>query len=332
MREAVRSEAELIEIYLRPLAGAEGLGLSDDAALIAADGHHDLVVTTDPVRTGVHFFADDAPGDIAWKALAVNVSDLIAKGAEPFAYTMALAFPSPPEHDWMAAFSAGLGRAQAAFGCRLIGGDTDHGGGPFSVSITAFGLVPRGEMVRRLTARAGDRVFVVGTIGDAALGLILRRDALAFGADLAGEKRAALIGRYLRPEPDVRVATVVRLAASAALDVSDGLVQDAAKLAGGAGCGLDIAYDDIPLSAAGRDITERFIAARTTIISGGDDYRVLMAVPPERVDLLRGLAAEAGITASELGVLAEGSGVRIRDRNGHAIAAGPGGYDHFRRS
>jgi thiamine-monophosphate kinase len=201
----ITSETELIETYLAPLAaGAPGaFDLKDDAALIEMEAGFDLVVSTDPVIAGVHFFADDEPQNIAWKALAVNVSDLAAKGAEPIAYTMALAFPEAPRRDWMAAFSAGLREAQTAFGCTLIGGDTDRTSGPLSIGVTAFGKVPRGLMVRRGSALIGDRVFVTGTIGDSALGLQLRKSPEAFGASLSQSDSEFLVSRYLRPQPRV---------------------------------------------------------------------------------------------------------------------------------
>ena len=171
MTGKVANETELIQTYLAPLAaGFPGaLGLADDCALIASDAAHDLVVTTDPIIAGVHFFASDRADDIAWKALAVNVSDLIAKGAAPLAYTMAIAFPQAPDRSWMAAFADGLKAAQLAFGCQLIGGDTDRTPGPLSISITVFGQVPCGQMIKRSSARQGDHVFVTGTLGDSAL-------------------------------------------------------------------------------------------------------------------------------------------------------------------
>ncbi len=153
----------------------------------------DLIVTTDAVAAGVHFFPDDAAGDIAWKALAVNVSDLVSKGATPAAYVMALAFPEQPEPEWLRAFSHGLAEAQAAFGIKLAGGDTDRRPGPLAITITAFGYVPAGRMVRRATAGPGDAMFVSGTIGDSALGLQLRRDAelaARWGLDQAAAQRA----------------------------------------------------------------------------------------------------------------------------------------------
>ena len=196
----------MIQTYFAPLAaGLPGAhGLLDDCASLPPRAGEDLIVTTDAIAAGVHFFPDDAAGDIAWKALAVNVSDLAAKGATPAAYVMALAFPEQPEPEWLRAFSHGLAEAQAAFGIKLAGGDTDRRPGPLAITITAFGYVPAGRMVRRATAGPGDSIFVSGTIGDSALGLQLRRDAelaARWGLDQAAAQ--ALIARYLRPEPRV---------------------------------------------------------------------------------------------------------------------------------
>src|SRR6476620_6391259 len=180
--EPLQGEEAIIRL-LAPLAqGAPGaLGLEDDCALLAPAPGSELVLKTDPVAEGVHFLADDAPEDIAWKALAVNVSDLAAKAARPLGYLMALSFPEPPGVAWLARFAAGLQAAQSAFGCHLLGGDTDRRPGPLTITITIVGEVETGRMVRRATARPGDALFVSGTLGDAALGLLLRKDQALAG-------------------------------------------------------------------------------------------------------------------------------------------------------
>jgi thiamine-monophosphate kinase len=169
---------EAIVRVLAPLAqGFPGaFGLQDDCALIAPAPGTELVLKVDPVAEGVHFLTDDTPEDVAWKALAVNVSDLAAKAARPLGYLMALSFPEAPATAWLTRFAAGLAQAQARFGCHLIGGDTDRRPGPLTMSVTMIGSIPQGRMVRRATAHAGDTLFVSGTIGDASLGLALLRD------------------------------------------------------------------------------------------------------------------------------------------------------------
>lgn len=331
MQDRISDETELIQAYLAPLAAAGALGLADDAALISVEPDSDLVVSTDPIRAGVHFFPDDEPHDIAWKALAVNVSDLIAKGAVPIGYTMALALPEAPLKSWMAAFSAGLGSAQAAFGCQLLGGDCDRADGPLSIAITAFGSVPRGCFVQRTTARVGDNVFVTGTIGDAALGLKLRQRPDVFGAALPPDHAHALVQRYLRPAPNLKAIDIVRQFATAALDVSDGLIQDAARLARGAKSALVIPAAAVPLSSAALSVVEIHPAAIQTVVSGGDDFEVLFAVAPETVPAMLAAASACYLPVHLLGVLEHGDGVALSDASGRPLALKTTGYDHFRR-
>src|SRR5215470_15707593 len=228
------SEEALIRL-LAPLAiGAPGaFGLADDCALLAVEGGVQLVLKTDPVAEGVHFFGDDAPEDIGWKALAVNASDLAAKAARPLGYLMALSFPEAPRAAWLKGFAAGLEAAQTAFGCHLLGGDTDRRPGPLTITITILGTVAARGMVRRGTAKPGDVLFVSGTLGDAALGLALRKDGtLAPRWGLAPDAVKHLIHRFLRPQPRLALAGALRAHASAAMDVSDGLAKDLARMCG----------------------------------------------------------------------------------------------------
>ena len=330
MHDRISDETELIQAYLAPLAAAGALGLADDAALVSVEPDSELVVSTDPIRAGVHFFPDDDPRDIAWKALAVNVSDLIAKGAVPIGYTMALALPEAPLKSWMKAFSAGLGAAQAAFGCELFGGDCDRADGPLSIAITAFGSVPRGRFVQRTTARAGDHVFITGTIGDAALGLKLRQRGDVYGAAVSPGHADALIQRYLRPAPNLKAIDIVRRFATAALDVSDWLIQDAARLARGAKSALVIPAAAVPLSAAALSVVESHPAAIQTVVSGGDDFEVLFAVAPETVPGMRAAAHACSLPVHLLGILAPGDGVILTGASGQPMALETTGYDHFR--
>jgi thiamine-monophosphate kinase len=327
----ITSETELIATYLAPLtAGLAGArGLRDDAATLSIPADMEVVVTTDPVREGVHFFSQDKAADIAWKALSVNVSDLAAKGATPFAYTMALGFPEAPCHDWMSGFASGLADAQLAFGCHLAGGDTDRVAGPLSIAITAFGLQPKGSFVPRHGAEVGDHVFVSGTIGDAALGLALHQDGAGFGqAELDTAAVAELIDRYLRPKARAGLAAVIRDHARAALDVSDGLVRDLGRLIG-AHCALDISTADIPLSAAAQAVTER-PDVWPTLLTGGGDYEILAAVAPEKRAAFTARAAAAGIAVSELGRLRNGAGeLAITHPGGAPLAFERTGFDHF---
>lgn len=328
------SEEAIIGAYFAPLAeGFSGaFDLKDDCAAITPEPGCDLVVTTDAVIAGVHFFAGEEPGAIAWKALAVNVSDLVAKGATPFAYLMTLALPAAPERAWLAAFADGLRRAQAAFGCHLIGGDTDRTPGPLSVSITAFGTMPAGRMVRRSTARPGDAVYVSGTIGDAALGLALRRDpALAGRCSLDAGQRAYLDAKLRTPRPTVALAALVRANATAAIDVSDGLAKDFDRLCRESGVGGRIETVRLPLSEAASAVLAAGGATMADLVTGGEDYEVLAAVRPQRALEFERMAGAAGTSVTRIGCIEDvGAGVSIVDANGRAMALSTMGWDHFR--
>ncbi len=308
--------------------GAPGaFGLRDDAALIAPEPGTDLVISTDPIIAGVHFIASDRADDIAWKALAVNVSDLVAKGAEPLAYTLALAFPEPPERAWMADFASGLKSAQTAFGCHLIGGDTDHTTGPLSIGVTAIGVLPRGSFVPRTGTRAGDHIFVTGTLGDSALGLALHRNPALYDTVLTEGDKSFLIGRYLRPSPRLAMIAVLRAYATAALDVSDGLGKDLARLAGGNG--VSVRVQDLPLSSPARAAMTADASVMDAVVSGGDDYEVLFAVVPERLAAFKKAAAITAVSTTHIGVLSVTPGVSFVDQDGRPIAFKRSGYDHF---
>jgi thiamine-monophosphate kinase len=325
----IESETELIQTYLAPLAAAEpgAFGLTDDAALLSLEPGFDIVVTNDPVVADVHFFADDKPEDVAWKALAVNVSDLAAKGAEPRAYMLALAFPARPERAWVAAFAQGLGAAQQQFGCHLVGGDTDRTPGPLSIGVTAIGTVPKGQFVRRGTAQAGDHVFVTGTIGDAALGLALRRDAKLFAGQVSDDDRRFLIDRYLRPRPRLGLVGGLRACASAALDVSDGFLKDLARLAGSQG--LELQFDALPLSSPMRRALASDARVTDTILGGGGDYELLVAVPPDKIAAFARHASLSGIGVSDLGVLQKSRSIKVIGPDGKHLEPDRSGYDHF---
>src|SRR5215813_12805300 len=219
------AEDRLIATYFRPLATHPGaFDLTDDAAAIAPPPGCDLVLTTDGVISGVHFFADDPADAVARKALRINLSDLAAKGAAPLGFLLSIGLPAGLPADWLKSFARGLSEDAEHYGCPLLGGDTDRSPGAITVYIAALGTVPHGGMVRRKGAQPGDVVVVTGTIGDAALGLLLRRDAAAAGRwRLDAATRDHLLGRYLLPQPRTAMAQALRRHANAAIDVSDGL-------------------------------------------------------------------------------------------------------------
>src|SRR5450631_421835 len=248
--DKLSGEDRLIARFFQPIATHPGaLGLSDDAAFIKPPPGCDLVLKTDAIIGGVHFFADDMARDVARKALRINLSDLAAKGAAPLGFLLSIGLPSGLPADWLKAFARGLREDAEHYGCPLLGGDTDRTLGGITVYIAAIGTVPHGTMVRRMGARPGDLVVATGTIGDAALGLVLRQDANAAARwSLDAAMREHLLGRYLLPQPRNAIAEALRLHASAAMDVSDGLAGDLAKLCRVSGVAADIAVEKVPLS------------------------------------------------------------------------------------
>ncbi|BDV34000.1 thiamine-monophosphate kinase [Methylocystis iwaonis] len=270
------TEDELIARVFAPIAGPAALGLKDDAALIEPSPEA-TVATVDMLVAGVHFFADDPPGAIARKALRVNLSDLAAKGAAPIGFLLSLALPADWTNDWLKAFAAGLAEDAATFAAPLIGGDTTATPGPLTISITALGRTSR--FAPRTGARAGDAIYVSGTIGDAALALALRRDA-KLAARLSPLARAHLLDRYLLPRPRLDLVSLLRHHASAAMDVSDGLAGDLAKLCAASGVGAVVEAPTVPLSDAAREAIALAPSLFETALTGGDDYEILFTAGP----------------------------------------------------
>jgi thiamine-monophosphate kinase len=322
-------EDSLIARYFRPLATDPGaFGLDDDAAALRPDGS-DIVVTTDAIVEGVHFLPGDPPDTVARKALRVNLSDLAAKGATPAGFVLTLALRNPDEA-WLKPFAAALGEDAAQFCCPLLGGDTVSTPGPLMISVTAFGRVPPGKMVHRSGAKAGERVMVTGTIGDAALGLAILRGEKVDTADSGNAACEALIGRYRVPQPRTAMAEIVRDYASASMDVSDGLAGDLAKLCGVSGVSAVIDVASIPLSEAAMDLVSRGIVGLETLIAGGDDYEILCTLPEDRVAAFVQAARDAGIAVSSIGTVIAGSAVpKFIDGKGTEIALERRSYSHF---
>jgi thiamine-monophosphate kinase len=326
------AEERLIARYFKPLATHAGaLGLVDDAATLTPPPGCDLVLKTDGVIAGVHFFPDDPPDTVAKKVLRMNLSDLAAKGATPLGFLLALALPEGVADSWLAPFARGLGEDAHAFGCPLLGGDTDHTPGPISVSIAAFGAVPHGRMLRRAGAAPGHRVLVTGTIGDAALGLKLRHDpAAAKRWGLDPSQREHLGSRYLVPQPRNALAEALRLHASAGMDVSDGLVGDLAKLCRASGIAAEVECARLPLSAAATAALAKEPGLIETVLTGGDDYEVLATVPPAGVAPLRQAAAAVGIALTDIGAVIAGEPeARFLAADGRRLALARPAYSHF---
>jgi thiamine-monophosphate kinase len=325
------AEDDLIATYFRPIATHPGaFGLTDDAAAIAPPPGCDLVLKTDGVISGVHFFPDDPAGAVARKALRINLSDLAAKGAAPLGFLLSIGLPAGLPSGWIRDFARGLREDAEHYGCPLLGGDTDKSPGAITVYIMALGAVPHGTMVRRSGARPGDVVVATGTIGDAALGLKLRLDEGAAGRwGLDAAMAAHLRSRYLLPQPRTAVAEALRRHASAAMDVSDGLAGDLAKLARVSGVAAEVAIADVPLSTAARRAVAAEPALMETVLTGGDDFEVIATVAPERLDGLRRDTAEAGVEVTRIGNIAAGTGTWFRDADGRAMAFRRASYSHF---
>ena len=310
-------EFDLIDRLLRPLAAdaPEALGLTDDAAVIPSRPGYDLIVTKDAMVAGVHFLPDDPLDLVARKLLRVNLSDLAAKGAEPYGYLLACAWPSGLGWDARAAFADGLRQDQAEFGLKLFGGDTVSTPGPLTLSVTLMGWVPQGRMVRRAGARPGDVVLVSGTIGDGWLGLKAAR---------GGIDDPWLAGRYRLPQPRLGLAAALREHAAAAADVSDGLIADAGHIAEASGVAIVLDLDRMPLSAAARawlSAQPDLAAALAELAAGGDDYEIVCATAPDAAPAL----AAAGMTV--IGAVEDGEGVRVLQA-GQPVAPDHTGWRH----
>ena len=322
------SEDGLIAHYFAPLAGPGADGMRDDAATLTPSPGCDLVLTADAIVAGIHYFPEDPPASVARKALGVNLSDIAAKGAVPRGFLLTLALPDDWTEAWLAAFTDGLGEAARAAGCPLLGGDTVRSGGPALIGVTVFGEVPQGGIVRRTTARVGDRLCVSGTLGDGALGLLLRRQP-AWASALDGARRDHLADRYLHPRPRLALAPVLRRHASAAMDVSDGFAGDLAKMLGD-GRGASVETDALPLSAAAKAALAAEPGLITPILTGGDDYEILCAVPPASLDAFLAEAAATGIPMAAVGTVVAGDGppaFATPDGTRHVFAAAS--FSHF---
>jgi thiamine-monophosphate kinase len=324
--------ALIAELFAPLAADAPGaFGLTDDAAVFTPGEGRDLVLTVDALVEGVHFLANDPPGTIARKLLGVNLSDLAAKGATPKGYLLTAAFRPDTPFAWMRGFAEGLRLGQQAFGLSLWGGDTVSTPGPLSFSLTALGEVPKGGMLRRSGARAGDDIYVTGTIGDGALGLLAAQGKLS---GLGAEDAASLAGRYRVPAPRVTAGPRLIGVASAALDVSDGLMADLGHMCAASGVGALVETASLPLSpAAGRALAAE-PSLLGTILGGGDDYEILFAAPPAHAAQIARIALETGVPMTRIGRLGEageqtGEKVRAIDPDGRIFIPNHLGFRHF---
>jgi thiamine-monophosphate kinase len=319
------SEFELIAKLFAPLSqGAPGAyGLTDDAATIPLVPGEELVVTTDLLSEGIHFRADDPPDLVARKSLRVNLSDLAAKGAVPRGYLLSLALPRDVTMPWLESFASGLELDQKEFSVSLFGGDTTATDGPLIISITAFGTLPSGTMIRRNGAKAGDLIFVSGSIGDAGAGLAILK------GELAADAEGSLTGRYRLPSPRTLLGPALRGVAHAALDVSDGLLADLGHLARTSGVRVLVDADRIPISAALESIAGRSPESIINAATAGDDYEIAFSAPAVAREAIARAASKGNTLVTEIGRVVQGAGVILLDSTAREIPVSRQGYEHF---
>jgi thiamine-monophosphate kinase len=315
-------EFELIERYFRRPVRHQPLGIGDDCALLAPAPGMQLAVSCDMLVEGRHFFPGADPRALGHKSLAVNLSDLAACGAQPLAFTLALALPAADDA-WLAPFAAGLLALADEHGCELVGGDTTRG--PLNICITVFGEVPAGHALLRSGARAGDDVFVSGTLGDARLAL----EALRGGIALAPADLQAARARLERPAPRVALGLALRGVASSAIDISDGLAGDLGHILAQSGVGARLEVHALlaTMAAPVRAVpAERRLEC---VLGGGDDYELAFTAPAQRRDAVAQAARAAGVPVTRIGRIEAEPGLRVVDARGEPVPQRFVSFDHF---
>ena len=320
-------EFERIARFFAPLAGPGGLGLSDDVALIDGPAGEQYVLTTDTIIESVDYFLDDPPFQVAQKLLRVNLSDLAAKGAAPFGYLLTTALPTTHGEAWLDEFAKGLAADQKEFGMVLLGGDSSFTPGPPTLSATLIGRVASGKAILRSGAKAGDILYVSGTLGDAALGLAVRKGEL--GAPLNAEQRDYLVDRYRLPQPRGALGEKLVGIASAMIDVSDGFLADLGHLCAASKLGATIPADKLPLSHAARAAIASNPGFNSAVIAGGDDYELLFTASARRASDISAATRDSGVTITALGRMVQGAGAVVLGPDGQPVKVEKAGYAHF---
>lgn len=325
-------EFDLIRKLFAPLATHPfARGLADDVAVITPQ--KELAITTDAIVEGVHFLPDDPIDTVAKKALRVNFSDLIAKGAKPVGVTLALIWPRARASAEIAEFARGLGEDLRAYDVALLGGDMGATPGPLAIVVTALGTPYGVRTPARADAKPGEQVWVTGFIGDAHLGLLsLTAPPPVLGA-AAGDQRdahaQAVRAAYRTPAPPAGFAEAIAAHARASMDVSDGLIGDAAKLAAASGVAIRIDAEAVPLSAAGHGFVEaRGEAGLAALLSGGDDYQALFTAPPEARGAILAAARATETNVTLIGDVLEGAGVTVTGAGGRVLDVAAAGHSH----
>jgi thiamine-monophosphate kinase len=327
-------EFELIERYFAPLASGEpgAFGLTDDAAELAISPGKRAVITTDTIVSGIHFPVDEEPQVIARRLVRVNLSDIAAMGARPRVYTLSLALPKTTTAQWVEAFAGGLADEQRQFGITLIGGDTTRSDGALMLSLTMIGEASDNKITLRSGASVGDDVYVSGTIGDAELGRALIEGRINAPDEAA---RTYLIRRFRMPDPRVDLGLQLAGLASAAADISDGLVADLNHICSASRVSAEVELAQVPLSAAAQRLVTDDQRLRVSLLSGGDDYELVFTAPATVSEQLQQVAANSGVGLTRIGRVIGGetqpNAVFVRDEMGQSVEVGDGGYQHFRR-
>jgi thiamine-monophosphate kinase len=314
-------EFDLIDRFFKRPARRSPLGIGDDCALLAPRPGMQLAVSTDMLVEGRHFFPEADPESLGHKSLAVNLSDLAACGAEPLAFTLALALPRADER-WLDAFSSGMRSLAHAHICDLVGGDTTRG--PLNVCITVFGEVPQGEALLRSGAQEGDDVYASGTIGDARVALEVLRGSL----HLPPVVFADALGRLERPTPRVALGQALRGIATSAIDVSDGLGGDLQHVLRASNVGATLDHDALlPLLACRDHVPE--LRRLDFVLGGGDDYELLFTAPADRREAVQQASAQARTRVTRIGCIERKPGLRVADSQGRYIRHTFASFDHF---
>ncbi|MGH8112165.1 MAG: thiamine-phosphate kinase [Rhodanobacteraceae bacterium] len=319
-------EFELIDLIRARTSQARAdvdLGIGDDAALLDVPAGLQLVACTDTMVAGVHFPVGTAPEDVGWKSLAVNLSDLAAMGATPAWALLALTLPRA-DAGFVESFAEGFAALARRHDVALVGGDTTQG--PLTVTVTALGTVPVGAALRRDGAKAGDALFVTGTLGDAAGALKIGDRRPGTGDRM--KDHTALLARLNRPEPRIAAGLALRGIASACVDVSDGMLADLGHVCDASHVAAEVNADALPISPALAAMFDR-TASRSFALSGGDDYELCFSVPAAHEAEVAGALDRSGCGATRIGRIVAGSGVRVVDAGGHAVSAPHAGWEHF---
>jgi len=314
-------EFELIERYFTRPAQRAVLGIGDDCALLANHPGMQWCVSSDMLVEGRHFLSTVAPQRLGHKALAVNLSDLAACGAEPLAFTLALALPRADE-TFLQGFAKGLWALADRHGIELVGGDTTAG--PLNICITVIGQVPAGQALLRSGARAGDELWVSGTLGDARAALECFRGTL----DLDGDAFEHLRRAMECPEPRVSLGQRLRGVAGSAIDVSDGLLGDLGHILRRSGVGARLDVDALPRSAALAGLPPAM--QHECLLHGGDDYELLFSAAPARHEAVLAAARDTGVPVTCIGRIEPGAALVVTDGAGRPLDVRPGGFDHFK--